>query len=635
MDTPTHNAEDAEQRYLEKIACLEQRLARVEEERLALLAQVNHTPELLEIQSLAVFPSENPFPVLRISSEGKLLYSNPASRELLDAWGCDREGFVPKDVLEIAGKSLAEKCIQRVELEAAGKIFAAAFTPILDSGYVNLYAFDISEQKSAEQTLRKLSRAVEQSPATVVITDVKGNIEYANPKFTQLTGYALEEALGQNPRILKSNLTPVDVYQDLWSTIRSGGHWRGEFCNRKKNGELYWENASISPLFNEKGEITHFIAVKEDITDRKQAEAALRASEERLMDILESTHDSFFALDRNWEIEYANRRFAQRFGWEIEDLAGRNFWEVFSNFLETEMENCLRRVMAERKPVQFQTDQYVPSSWYEISAFPTQDGIAVFAIDRTGQREAEEALRSSEAMLRRYADKLERSNRDLQEFAFVASHDLQEPLRKISSFGEVLLAGSENLEEQQRSYLERMCFSAERMRKMIDDLLALSRVSTQGQPYERVDLNQVVKTVISDLEFQIQRTDGRVDLGDLPVVEADPLQMRLLLQNLISNGLKYHRPGVPPVVRVTGQILPDSLVQIQIQDNGIGFNTKYVERIFLPFQRLVGKSQYEGTGIGLAICKKIVERHGGEVSAASVPGEGSTFTILLPDQTRP
>jgi len=635
VEPSTHNDADPDRYYLERIACLEERLARAEEERCALQALVNQDSEALDILSLAKLPHENPFPVLRISSEGRVLYSNPAGKDLLATWGCEQGDRVPPEVLEVAVQSLREQCLQRVELPAAGKIFAAAFTPNRQEGYVNLFAFDISELKRAEHTLRKLSRAVEQSPATVVITDVEGSIEYANPKFTQLTGYSLEEALGQNPRILKSGLTPVEVYAELWSTIRSGGQWRGEFCNRKKNGELYWENASISPVFNERGEITHFIAVKEDITDRKQAEAALRDSEKRLIDILESTHDSFFALDRNWQIKYANGRFARRFGRRIEDLVGRNFWAVFSYFLGTEVEDRLRQVMGEREPVQFQTDQYVPDCWYEISAYPTHDGLAVFAIDRTGQRAAEEKLRNSEAMLRRYADKLEHSNRDLQEFAFVASHDLQEPLRKISSFGEVLLASSENLDEQQRLYLERMCYSAERMRKMIDDLLMLSRVTTQGRPYEPVDLNQVVHSILSDLEFQIQRTDGKVEVGELPVIEADPLQMRLLLQNLISNGLKYHRPGVPPLVQVTGHLLPDAQVHIQVQDNGIGFDPKYSERIFLPFQRLVGKSQFEGTGIGLAICKKIVERHGGEISASSVPDQGSTFSILLPVQFRP
>lgn len=583
-----------------------------------------------ELQSLAKFPGENPFPVLRIAADGLLLYANPASRELLSAWGCAVNCYVPEQVLQFVLECLQEGAIRNVALSVGGKTFAAAFTPIVDRGYANLYAFDITEQIQVEQELRKLSRAVEQSSATVVITDVNGRIEYANPKFTQLTGYSLEEALGKTPSILKSGLTPPHVYQDLWTTIKAGGQWRGEFCNRKKNGELYWENASISPLTNEQGVITHFIAVKEDVTDRKQAEEALRLSEKRLIDILESTHDKFFALDHNWRIQYANQRFIRRIGVNTEDLIGKSFWEVFPNLLGTEVEANFRRVKEEGKPVQFQTGNFYASFWYEISAFPTQDGLAVFAIDRTEQHKAEEALRESEAVLRTYAEKLERSNRDLQEFAFVASHDLQEPLRKIASFAEVLLSTSENLDERQRGYLDRLCQASERMRKMIDDLLELSRVATQGQPYARVELSKVAAHVISDLELQIERTGGTVEVGDLPVVEADPLQIRRLFQNLISNALKYHRPDVPPVVKVSGTQLSPELIQIRVEDNGIGFDENQVERIFQPFQRLVGKSQFEGTGMGLAICKRIVERHGGELIARSTPGVGSTFIITLP-----
>jgi PAS domain S-box-containing protein len=264
-------------------------------------------------------------------------------------------------------------------------------------------------------------------------------------------------------------------------------------------------------------------------------------------------------------------------------------------------------------------------------------------------KERNEALRESESALRAYSEKLESSNRDLEEFAYIASHDLQEPLRKIASFGNALLATSSNLDERQRSYLERMRSAADRMQDMISDLLALSRISTQGKPFVSIDLAQVAAEVLSNLELQIRRTGGRVELGDLPVVDGDPFQMRQLFQNLIGNALKYHRQGVPPLVKVwsepaTSDQRPPageedpvagrrSLVAILIEDNGIGFDESSADRIFQPFQRLAGKSQYEGTGIGLAICKKIVERHGGEIAARSAPGIGSTFIVTLPVQS--
>jgi PAS domain S-box-containing protein len=238
--------------------------------------------------------------------------------------------------------------------------------------------------------------------------------------------------------------------------------------------------------------------------------------------------------------------------------------------------------------------------------------------------------RNAEAELQLYATRLEESNQNLQDFAFVASHDLQEPLRKIEMFGERVLEESENLDPTHQDYLERMNNAASRMRRMIMDLLTLSRVNTQGRPFEEVDLAQTAADVLSDLELQIYRTKGQVVLEDLPTVRADPAQMHQLLQNLIGNSLKYHRPGLPPRVIVSGSAAPGGRAEIRIQDNGIGFEPSEADRIFQPFQRLVARNEYEGSGMGLAICRKIVERHQGKIEVNSTPGEGSTFIITLP-----
>ena len=175
-----------------------------------------------------------------------------------------------------------------------------------------------------------------------------------------------------------------------------------------------------------------------------------------------------------------------------------------------------------------------------------------------------------------------------------------------------------------------MHLSASRMRRMILDLLELSRVNTQGRPFEWVNLTTIAQEVLSDLEIQVNRTAGKVVLEALPKIQADPGQMHQLLQNLIGNALTNHPPGVPPEVRIYARPAAANQVEICVQDNGIGFETSNLERIFQPFQRLVGRSQYEGTGIGLAICRKIVERHQGSITAESTPGQGATFIIQLP-----
>ncbi|MGQ0648285.1 MAG: ATP-binding protein, partial [Gemmatimonadaceae bacterium] len=227
--------------------------------------------------------------------------------------------------------------------------------------------------------------------------------------------------------------------------------------------------------------------------------------------------------------------------------------------------------------------------------------------------------------------RLAQSNRDLEHFAYVASHDLQEPLRKIQAFSDrVTKVYSERLDDQGRDYLSRMRGAAARMQRLIEDLLSLSRVTTKRNPIEPLDLGVLLQEVVGDLEFRIQSTNGRVEVGELPRIEGDPVQIRQVFQNLIGNALKFHRPDEKPVVRVSAVQLDADTVELRIEDNGIGFESKDAEKVFLPFQRLHGRSHYEGTGIGLTICQKIVERHRGTIRAESTPGKGTRFFVTLP-----
>jgi len=257
-------------------------------------------------------------------------------------------------------------------------------------------------------------------------------------------------------------------------------------------------------------------------------------------------------------------------------------------------------------------------------------------------REEIQVRSAAEDSAKKYAEELNRSNLELDQFAAVASHDLQEPLRKIQAFADRLQADSrEQLGGKGRNYLDRILNSATRMRRLIDDLLAYSRVTTKGLSFTPVKLSQVVEEVVGDLEGRLQQTGGTITFDELSCVAADPLQMRQLFQNLLANALKFHRPSVAPQVTVSSEIVAPaanssdgnergSQLQVKIRDNGIGFEPEYKERIFDLFQRLHGRDDYEGTGLGLAICKKIVERHGGTISADSIPQNGAVFTITLP-----
>jgi signal transduction histidine kinase len=258
---------------------------------------------------------------------------------------------------------------------------------------------------------------------------------------------------------------------------------------------------------------------------------------------------------------------------------------------------------------------------------------ALLSTNEKLQEEIEER-KKSEQQTALFAEKLRASNKELELFATVASHDLQEPLRKIQAFSDRLVGKfREQLGETGRDYIDRIQNSASRMRTLIEDLLAYSRVSTKGKPFLPVDLQKVMNGVLGDLEIKLQETNATVEFDQLPTIEADELQMRQLFQNLIGNSLKFSRPNVPPVLRLAVRPITTESgehYEITLKDNGIGFEQQYAERIFQLFQRLHGRSEYEGTGMGLAIAKKIVHRHQGKIEALGDPGVGSTFIIHLP-----
>jgi len=281
-------------------------------------------------------------------------------------------------------------------------------------------------------------------------------------------------------------------------------------------------------------------------------------------------------------------------------------------------------------------------AWFSTAQLPLRAetegcrGILSIRTDITDRKAAEEKLRV-------YSRLLEQSNVELRDFAGVASHDLQEPLRKIQAFSDrIRLKCGDALGPEGLDSLERIQNAASRMQTLIQDLLMLSRISSREFQFVPVDLGQTLHGVLSDLEFRIRQTDAKIEIGPLPVVEADPLQMRQMFQNLIGNALKFHKPGQRPEVTVQGKILRvqdyqlpgaspgDEVARIMVTDNGIGFDEQYVEQIFTLFARLHSREEYEGTGMGLAICRKIAQRHGGSIVAKSAKGQGATFMMMLP-----
>ena len=269
-------------------------------------------------------------------------------------------------------------------------------------------------------------------------------------------------------------------------------------------------------------------------------------------------------------------------------------------------------------------------------------GFLLILTDITSRKRADQEREELIGQLQDVGSRLKESNRELEGFAVTASHDLKEPLRKILLFSDRLKDKyGEQIGEPGRDYLDRMQNAAIRMQNLIDGLLTLSKVTSSAQSPVPVDLAEAAKEAVSDLEPRIEQAGGRVQIDDLPIIDGDPLQLRLLMQNLISNAVKFRAPDRPPVVRVfrlnqhnndshSKEPVGERVCKIAVQDNGIGFDERHVDRIFGIFERLQSRSEYDGTGIGLATCRKIAERHGGTITATSRPGQGSMFVVTLP-----
>ncbi|HLM66948.1 MAG TPA: ATP-binding protein, partial [Longimicrobium sp.] len=364
--------------------------------------------------------------------------------------------------------------------------------------------------------------------------------------------------------------------------------------------------------------------------------ARLRASEELYRSVFEGAGEGCFLVGRGpdgtFRYESGNRALGLILGIRVDQFVGRTPQEVLPPAAAARVVPLYQRVFDTGAPLEIEHTNDVARGAVTTRTryYPLRDdtGAVVRILGMTEDVSEKVAVKRE---MEAYARELERSNEALQDFAYVASHDLQEPLRKIRTFGGRLEAGyRDTLGEQGADYLRRMMAAAERMQGLIRDLLVYSRVGSHVQLFSPVALQGVVSEVVGDLQARIEDSGARVEVGPLPVIHADPLQMRQLMQNLIGNALKFHRPGTPPAVHVDATAQDDGTARITVRDNGIGFDPQYVDRIFAPFERLHPRQHFEGTGMGLAICRKIARGHGGDITARSVPDEGSEFVVTLP-----
>ena len=592
-----------------------------------------------------------PNPVFYKDTEFKYVFFNRAFEEFV---GFKKEDIVGKKSSEIAAPYLALTYDESDWIVAETKKFYSHESKVEHSdgtrhdvvfyksplltrygalrGIVGVI-LDITERKRIEASLDKFRYAVEQSPTSIVMTDTKGDIEYVNPKFTALTGYSFEEVKGRNPRILKSGFMAHEYYKAMWKTITAGKEWHGEFHNKKKDGSFYWESASVSGIKNSRDEIVSFIAIKEDITDRKNMESALRDSEELMTVLLDAMRDPATLLSLDGEIIALNEPAAERFHLAKSSCVGRSVFDLLSEPAKKNRRDAFRHVLRDGRP--YQWEDLDDGRYFDSISYPVKgrDGtvacIAVYSRDITGHKK-------NESVLRDLVEKAERANREKSNFLATMSHEIRTPLNAIIGMTDLTLMTDSDIEKL--DYLHTVKDSAIHLLSVINDVLDFSKMES-GKftlKQEVFDPSKVAESVIMllrgdalsrGLELKLTIADG------VPgAVSGDGAAFKQILINLAGNAVKFTEQGgvyVDMSSRTDGE---RALITTHVTDTGIGIPPERMGIIFESFTRANSYtgSKYGGSGLGLSICRNLTKLMKGEISATSVPGKGSEFTLEIP-----
>lgn len=550
-----------------------------------------------------------------------------------------------EEALQIFKENLTEKKITELELAQANK----SRNLILDSVGEGIYGLDLN-----------------------------GKATFLNPMAEKLVGYSLEELKDKSVHLLIHHSKPDRTHYPIDECPIYHSFREGEICSI--TDELFWRKDGSSfpveytstPIYEE-GKLAGAVVVFKDISERKHANEVMKQivvgtsatiGNEFLKSIVKhlaiSLQVKYAFIGELVEGQFekvmtlavwANGELAENFEYSLKGTPCENMLKNRTFYYPG---NVQKLFPADMVLVEMNVESYLSVPLYdnekkcrgllvvmhdkEISELINPESILRIFANRI---EAELERRKAEIKLRKYLENLEklvgirtaaleRSNQSLSDFAFIASHDLQEPLRKVNIFGDMLKELNNDLGEKSRDCIDRMQNATVRMQSYIDDLLLFSRLTVDESQFVKTDCNKIIKEVLLDLETKIDESRGTINVDKLPDIEANPFQVRQLFQNLISNALKYRKENVAPIVNISSQINVDGNMDIKVEDNGIGFDEKYKDRIFQLFQRLHGKSAYAGTGIGLSICKKVVDHHDGTISVNSSPGEGATFIVRLP-----
>ena len=508
------------------------------------------------------------------------------------------------------------------------------------------YSFftNIAERKQSEYLLReseeKYRNIIETANEGIMITDPSAVVTFINSKMADMLGYSIEKLMGRDSLTLIDK-DEIEKAKQRIKDRKKGIKGEYELKFIRKNGEILWAHGSVSPIYKNEGVHSGNLTMYTDITERKKGEEALNQSQQLLYDIINGFPSPIFVKDIEGRFLIINTKLEELLGVKNEDLKGKTDYDIITKELADDYRINDQIVLEKGKAISIEEEADLIDGHHNFIAnkFPIYDidgkayGIGSISTDITERKLLEEKVQKRTEELTKSNIELKRSNDELERFAYVSSHDLQEPLRMVTLYSQLLEKRyKESLDDDADDFIEYIVEGAQRMRQLIEDLLEYSRVNSQSNEFENVDIEEVLDSVLSNLSISIVEYDVTISHDNLPTIFGDKNQISQVLQNLIINAIKFHGQK-PPKIDVSAKNNGKEWI-FAVADNGIGIKSEHQKQIFEVFKRLHTREEYPGTGIGLSIIQKIVHHHGGRIWVESEPGKGSTFYFTIPNRSQ-